>query len=158
MKLFRLLACSLLALGLGAASIFAEATQSNVGHALPPLNLTYVRNPVAVQGKPLLLEFWATWCPPCRRSIPHLNEIYAKYKARGLVVVGVTDEDRPTVEAFFKKIPMNYTVAIDPNGSLAQGFGIDAIPHAMLVNKAGKIVWEGHPMALTDSAIESILN
>ncbi len=157
MKLSRLLSCAVLALAVGAVSVFAEATQSNVGHALPALNLTYVQNATSVQGKPLLLEFWATWCPPCRKSIPHLNKIYAKYQSQGLVVLGVTDEDRATVESFFKKVPMNYSVALDPNGTLAQGFGIDAIPHAMLVNRAGKIVWEGHPMELTDSAIESIL-
>ena len=157
MKLPRLFSFVAITLALGVTSVFAEATKSNVGQPLPALNLTYVRNATAVQGKPLLLEFWATWCPPCRASIPHLNKIYAQYKSQGLVVVGVTDEDRPTVESFLKKIPMNYTVALDPTGNLAQGFGIDAIPHAMLVDKAGKIVWEGHPMELTDSAIDAIL-
>jgi len=152
--LLKLLACSALFVGL---LLPARAAQSNTGSQLPTLDLSYVKNAVDPVGKPLLLEFWATWCPPCRKSIPHLNEIYAKYKERGLVIIGVTDEETSVVEPFMQKIPMNYSVAIDAKGKLGTGFGIEGIPHALLVNKAGKIVWEGHPMELTDADIEKIL-
>ncbi len=140
-----------------AFSLFASAGQSNVGKAVPPLKLEYVKNEVQVAGKPMILEFWATWCGPCRKSIPHLNEIYKKFKDRGLLAVGVTDEDRMTVEGFMVKTPMDYTVAIDADGALGNSFGIKGIPHAMLVDKSGKIVWEGHPMDLQESAIEALL-
>lgn len=154
MKIARFLRLVLAATGLFAAfSLFG----SNVGQPLPALKLTYVKNEVQPAGKPLLLEFWATWCPPCRKSIPHLNELYAKYKDRGLVAIGVTDEDRPVVESFLQKMPMNYAVAIDAEGKLAAGFGISAIPHALLVDKTGKIVWEGHPMSLKEKDIEALL-
>ncbi len=152
--LLKLLACASLAFGL---LLPAKAAPSNTGKPLPALNLSFVKDEVNPAGKPLLLEFWATWCPPCRKSIPHLNEIHAKYKERGLVIIGVTDEEKGIIEPFMKKLPMHYSVAIDTNGKLGTAFGIEAIPHAMLVDKSGKIVWEGHPMELTDAAIEKIL-
>lgn len=68
-----------------------------VGQKLPDAPLNFVGKTPDWKGKPLLLEFWATWCPPCRQSIPHLNEIFTKYKDRGLMVVGVTDEDDATI-------------------------------------------------------------
>jgi thiol-disulfide isomerase/thioredoxin len=153
-SLFKFLALGALLIGL---LLPAQASQSNTGSQLPALQLSYVKNAVDPVGKPLLLEFWATWCPPCRKSIPHLNEIYAKYKDRGLLIIGVSDEEKSVVEPFMQKLPMNYSVALDANGKLGSSFGIEAIPHAMLVDKSGKIVWEGHPMELTDEAIEKIL-
>ena len=106
-------------------------------------------------GKPILLEFWATWCPPCRKSIPHLNEIYEKYKDKNLVIIGVSDEDPAAVKTFQKGTPMNY-----PNGiskDLVQQYGVTGIPHAFLIGKDGKLLWRGHPMQLTDAILEGAL-
>ncbi len=128
-----------------------------VGQKLPDAPLNFVGKTPDWKGKPLLLEFWATWCPPCRQSIPHLNEIFAKYKDRGLMVVGVTDEDDATIRRFQKGVPMDYPVATDKDGRLSEKMGVDGIPTAFLVNKAGEIVWEGHPMQLTDEDIAKIL-
>ncbi|MEI6536633.1 MAG: TlpA disulfide reductase family protein, partial [Verrucomicrobiaceae bacterium] len=89
--------------------------------------------------------------------IPHLNDVYKQYKAKGLEIVGVTKEDAAVVTAFTKSVPINYHVALDPAATLAAQFGIISIPHAMLVDKAGKIVWEGHPMTLQPADIESVL-
>jgi len=109
----------------------------------------------------MILEFWATWCPPCRKSIPHLNAIYAKYKDKdkdkGLVIIGVTDEKKDVVTAFLKKTPMNYSPAIDKTDALGKSFGVTGIPHALLIDSTGKIVWEGHPMSLSDSQIAAVL-
>ncbi len=128
-----------------------------VGQKLPTASLNFMDKTPDWKSKPVLLEFWATWCPPCRKSIPHMNEIFAKYKDRGLMVIGVTDEDDATVRNFRKSVPMDYHVAIDNGGKLSEQMGISGIPHAFLVNKAGEIVWEGHPMQLTDADIEKIL-
>jgi cytochrome c biogenesis protein CcmG, thiol:disulfide interchange protein DsbE len=152
LKLLAALAAAFLAV-----SLFATASKSNIGQTVPALKLEYVKNAVQPAGKPMILEFWATWCGPCLKSIPHLNEIYKKYQDKGLLAVGVTDEDRPTVDAFLKKMEMNYTVAIDADGALGNSFGIKGIPHALLVDKTGKIVWEGHPLALQESDIEALL-
>lgn len=128
-----------------------------VGQKLPDSYLNFVGKSPDWKGKPLLLEFWATWCPPCRKSIPHLNEIFAKYKDRGLVVIGVTDEDEAKIRKFQKDVPMDYSVAIDGDSRLGEKMGIRSIPTAFLVNKTGEIVWEGHPMQLTDEDIAKIL-
>lgn len=146
------------ALALTAATTsFARAAKTMVGQKLPELKVNYIDPKPETAGKPMIVEFWATWCPPCRQSIPHLNEIYKKYKDQGLVVIGLTDEDRQTVSKFRKQVPIDYTAAIDRDGKLGKEFGVDGIPHAVLVNKSGEIVWEGHPMSLTDADIEKIV-
>jgi thiol-disulfide isomerase/thioredoxin len=133
------------------------ATKSMVGQQVPELRLDYVGQKPEVKGKPVILEFWATWCGPCRTSIPHLNEVHKKYKDKGLVIIGVTDEDNQTIRKFTKEVPMDYTPATDRNGKLGKDFGVTGIPHAVLADKTGKIVWEGHPMRLTDAEIEKAL-
>ncbi len=146
------------ALAIGATvTCWAAASKSMVGQKLPELKLDYVKAKPDYAGKPMIVEFWATWCGPCKQSIPHLNEIYKKYKDKGLVVIGVTDEDNQTIRQFTKTLPMDYAVATDRNGKLNKAFGIEGIPHAVLVNKTGEIVWEGHPMAMKEADIEKVL-
>jgi thiol-disulfide isomerase/thioredoxin len=127
------------------------------GDPLPSLSLNYLGQQPELTGKPVLVEFWATWCPPCRKSIPHLNEVYAKYKDKGLTIVGITNEDEATVKKFQEKIPMTYNVAINASQQLLQQFGVEGIPTAFLVDKSGKVVWTGHPMELTESMIQKVL-
>ena len=74
--------------GLSAVPAHAQMVVAKEGGQLPALSLSYLGKQPELTGKPLLVEFWATWCPPCRKSIPHLNEVYSKYKAQGLQIVG----------------------------------------------------------------------
>lgn len=136
----------------------AQVTSADlVGKPLPKLgSLEFFAEEANLAGKPAIVEFWATWCPPCRDSIPHLNEIYETYGSKGLQVLGITDEPKQTIRAFVKKIPIDYPVATAPE-ELATKFGVEGIPHAFLVNKEGVIVWEGHPMELTNKIIEKVL-
>jgi len=135
----------------------SPAAAEMVGQKLPSSTLNFVGTKPEMEGQPLLLEFWATWCAPCRESIPHLNEIHAKYKDRGLLVVGATDEPNAVIRKFQKELPMDYHVATDTGGRLNEKLGVSGIPHAFLVNKSGEIVWQGHPNRLTDEDIEKIL-
>ncbi len=151
-KLSPLIAAALLA-GFGCSVASADM----VGQKLPSGTLNFVGTKPEMDGQPLLLEFWATWCSPCRESIPHLNEIHAKFKDRGLLVVGVTDEPNAVIKKFQKDVPMDYAVATDTGGRLNEKMGVSGIPHAFLVNKSGEIVWEGHPNRLRDEDIEKIL-
>lgn len=135
----------------------ASADKNNVGTQLPDLALTYLGTAPVLKGKPLIVEFWATWCPPCRTSIPHLNELYKKFHSKGLEAVGITREEEAVVKAFQKDLPMDYPVGIDKSGKLSGSFGVKGIPHAMLVDKSGKIVWEGHPMQLKESQLKDLV-
>lgn len=148
---------------LSAAALFATAIPASfagpadwVGKELPPLNVDFLSAKPDTKGKPAIVEFWATWCPPCRASIPHLNALNKKFKDKGLVVIGISDETKDVVEKFQKTLPMEYHVAIG-GSAIEKKVGINGIPHAFLVGKDGKVVWEGHPMRLTEAEIEKAL-
>jgi thiol-disulfide isomerase/thioredoxin len=136
----------------------ARSAKNNVGTQIKEVDVKIIENdPSSTLGHPLILEFWATWCPPCRESIPHLNQIHAKFKDRGLVIIGITKEDKSTVKKFLKELPMHYAVALDSQGKFSGQFGIQGIPHAMMVDPSGTVVWEGHPASLKDSDIAGFL-
>lgn len=149
---------SLLAVGLVLAVSAMAAEKNWVGEPLPKISANFMGAKPELEGTPVLLEFWATWCPPCRKSIPHLNEIYAKFKERGLVVVGVTDEPNSVIRKFQKEVPMDYPTATDTGGRLSEKMGVTGIPAAFLADKTGTIVWQGHPGTLTDADIEKALH
>ncbi len=112
-----------------------------------------------------LIEFWATWCPPCRAAIPHLTELQKKHKDKGLVVVGVSIDEQgvSAVRPFVKQNDdkMGYIVAVDNHRQTAEAYldavGVDGIPYAFLVDKAGRFVWHGYPDEAMDKVIEEIL-
>ena len=133
-----------------------------------------------VQGEPVngfqngtayIVEFWATWCGPCKTSIPHLNELHTKFQSKGLVVIGQDcwEREESKVEPFLKEMgdKMTYRVALDTKkdsndrGTMAvtwmQAAGRNGIPSAFIVDKTGKIAWIGHPMKLNDEILDSIL-
>jgi thiol-disulfide isomerase/thioredoxin len=138
-------------------SLHAGADKSMLNQPLPDLKVDYLKSTPDLKGKVVILEFWATWCPPCRDSIPHLNKLYASLKDKGLEIVGVTDEDKRTIREFTKKVPMDYPVAIDRDDKLSKAFGVRGIPHAVVADRTGKIVWEGHPMQLNEKSLEKWL-
>ncbi|MDB6032042.1 MAG: Redoxin domain protein [Verrucomicrobiales bacterium] len=128
-----------------------------------------------VQGDPVkeferdkvyIVEFWATWCGPCRVSIPHLNEIHQKYKDKGLVVIGqdVSERDQKLVAPFVKQMgdKMTYRVALDTtddkmNETWMDAAGQSGIPTAFVVDKKGMIAWIGHPMSMKESMLDQVL-
>eukprot|EP00127_Corallochytrium_limacisporum_P000328 Clim_evm23s11 gene=Clim_evmTU23s11 len=102
-------------------------------------------------GEVTVLESWATWCPPCRQSIPHLTQMQAKYRAQNVRVIGITGEDFNVCEPFVKKMgkQMDYLVLQDESGrfqDLQAQAGVQGIPHAFVIDRQGKITWSGHPM------------
>jgi thiol-disulfide isomerase/thioredoxin len=134
----------------------AASAQNNVGKKLE-VKADFVKTKPETAGKPMMVEFWATWCGPCVASIPHVNEIHKKYESKGLVVIGLTQESNQEIKPFVKAKKMEYHVGTDKGGKINKELGIKGIPHAVLVNKAGEIVWEGHPSGVTDAEIEKLL-
>jgi len=116
-----------------------------------------------VKGKKVVVvEFWATWCGPCRTSIPHLTELQRKFQERGVVFVGVSDETATQVKPFVNEMgdKMEYTVAVDrgrqTSAAYMDAFGENGIPHAFVIDLEGRIVWHGHPMSGLDSVLDRI--
>jgi thiol-disulfide isomerase/thioredoxin len=118
-------------------------------------------------GKVYVVEFWATWCGPCIKGIPHLTELQKEYKDKNVTVIGVASSERGEakaklagVENFVKKQgnEMNYTVAYDEDRSMSNDWMKPAdqkgIPCAFLVNADGKIAWIGHPMNGLDQELK----
>lgn len=98
----------------------------------------------STQGKFVLIDFWATWCPPCRESIPELNEIQRKF-ADKLVVIGISDETEAAVRAM-KEPKIEYAVAIDTKKRTKNKVEVTGIPHVVLIDPSGVVRWEGYPL------------
>ena len=95
----------------------------------------------SLRGKTVLVDFWASWCGPCRQSFPWMNDLQRRYGGRGLVIVAVNlDKDRGLAERFLAGVPATVTVAFDPAGTTATRYKVKAMPTTFLVSPEGKLV------------------
>jgi len=116
----------------------------------------WLTDPPSVQGKFVLIDFWATWCRPCRQSIPELNGFYVKFKDR-LAIVGISDES----EADIRKMTVphiDYAIASDTQRRMNGILEIKGIPHCILIDPSGIVRYEGHPGYLDDEKLEHSLD
>ena len=147
-----------------APSVFAD----KIGDPAAPLKIKeWVKGKEVnvLDGKNLyVVEFWATWCGPCKVSIPHLTEMQKKFKDRGVVFVGISDEAVDKVKPFVENMgaEMDYVVACDDerksNTGYMQAYGANGIPHAFVVSKDKKIIWQGHPMDGLEQALLAMVD
>ncbi len=94
-----------------------------------------------LQGQVVYLDFWASWCGPCRKSFPWMNEMQAKYQDQGFTIVSINvDHDKALAEQFLRENPANFSVIYDPKGEIARQFKLKGMPSSYLINRAGKIV------------------
>jgi cytochrome c biogenesis protein CcmG/thiol:disulfide interchange protein DsbE len=113
----------------------------------------------AYKGKVVYLDFWASWCVPCRESFPWMNDMQRQYASQGLVIVAVNlDQVHDDAETFLQKYQPEFTVRFDPAGHLAQDFKVRGMPTSALLGRDGKVllVHEGFRSKDEDTLEQSI--
>jgi len=93
-----------------------------------------------LRGKVVLVNFWATWCPPCRKEMPDLQALYDKYKDRGFVVLSISDEEAAKVSPFVAERKITYPVLLDPGRKVNTAFVVEGIPKSFVYDRDGKLV------------------
>ena len=91
------------------------------------------------KGKPVLVDFWASWCGPCRESFPWMDEIKKKYPELEIIAINL-DEERVDAEEFLSEMPTKLNIVFDPEGELAEKYQVDAMPSSYLIDANGNIV------------------
>ncbi|HUR27132.1 MAG TPA: TlpA disulfide reductase family protein [Planctomycetota bacterium] len=165
---------ALLAAGLLAAAP-ASAQDLKIGSPAPALSVEEWLKGEAVAsfapGQIYVVEFWATWCPPCIKSIPHLTELQEKYRGSKLTVIGIAGSERGKQDAGLRTLlvqfitgqgeKMAYTVAWDNDRSMSKAWlepaGIGTIPTAFIVDGTGTIAWMGNPLAGMDDVLAKVV-
>lgn len=110
----------------------------------------------SLKGKVLFVDFWATWCGPCRALIPEVNAWKKKF-AKDIVFVGISNEKPDVVSGFMKTTPMDYLVGVDTKNTMGNVLGVQGIPHVMVVSPDGIVRWQGFPGSTEDPLTEDVL-
>lgn len=104
-------------------------------------DLQGVQHPLKdLRGKVVLVNFWATWCPPCRKELPDLETLYTRFKDRGLVVLAISDEDAGKVKPFIAARGIQFPILLDPGRKVNELFQIEGIPKSFVYDRGGKLV------------------
>jgi thiol-disulfide isomerase/thioredoxin len=106
-----------------------------------------------VSGKVIWVDFWASWCVPCRRSFPWMNTMHEKYGAAGLQIVGVNlDKERRLADEFLKETPASFALRFDPAGAVAKAFDVQAMPSSFLLDADGNVLAKHFGFRTADTA------
>ncbi|HEY5297897.1 MAG TPA: TIGR03435 family protein [Verrucomicrobiae bacterium] len=167
MKIFRIIVVTLFLLGVFVNHSFAIADKDGpkIGDVPPPLTLTKtIQGPPATElnwdklkGKVVVLEFWATWCGPCIKAIPHLNDLAEQFKGKPVVFISVTSENEDVVRLFLKNHSSKAWIGLDDYEVLNQAFHVEGIPHAVIVDATGHIAAITHPAEIKPENLEEVL-
>ena len=145
---------SLLLMGRGSSPAGAGATgtvtaslkeEPKVGSLAPDFELKDIATGEMVKlsslrGRPVWINFWATWCPPCREEMPEMEKIYSEYKDRNLAILGVdVQESEQAVKEFTRSLELTWTFMIDPNGAITDRYFVGGLPSHYFVDREGVI-------------------
>ncbi len=112
----------------------------------------------STKRKFVVLEFWATWCAPCIKAVPHLNDLQAKFAGRkDLYFISISDEEPGKIRRTLQKVDMRSMVAADDGRKTFKAFGVSGIPHTVLIDNKGIVQWIGHPERLTEEILRDLL-
>ncbi|NTW11145.1 MAG: TlpA family protein disulfide reductase [Chlorobiaceae bacterium] len=124
----------------------AKAFAIGAGSSAPDFELPGAKGNVKLSGAAgsvVYLDFWASWCGPCRQSFPWMNAMQEKYRAQGLQVIGVNlDAKNEDVQKFLSQLPAKFAVAFDSKGSIPKVYGVKGMPTSFLIGRDGKIILE----------------
>jgi len=157
-KLQRLFIVGLL--GLGVTSV---AHALSVGEAAPDFALTSIDGKNVrlkeLRGQVVLVNFWASWCGPCRQEMPLLEDMYKKYNKLGFVILGVNvEEDSSKAKSMLRDVPVTFPVLLDPQNSVSKQYNVKAMPTTAIVDRNGKIryIHEGYQPGYEKNYIKQI--
>lgn len=136
------------------------AASPELGTKAPDIKVAHwISKPIkdgSIIGKTVVLEFWGTWCPPCRKMIPHMNKLSSKFAGENVVFISLTYESPEVVKTFLKKTKMNTSVVVDNNYETWKAYGISSVPTVFVINDEGIVSWQGHPYNLTEEQLTAV--
>ena len=155
------------ALALAFAIAAAPSQAVGIGEAAPAFSLRDAKGAsVALErlrGQVVYVDFWASWCGPCRRSFPWMNELQRRYGDRGLTIVAINvDKDPADAVRFLERNPAQFAIAYDRDGSIPLAYAVEGMPSSYLVDARGKVVdveqgFHDDRKAVVEQRIQSLL-
>lgn len=146
-------------------SLYGQKLPLQVGDKPPKLDFKRLKQgssdePVTwkrLKNQVVIIDFWATWCPPCIKSFPHLNQLFREFEDKPVTFLSITYEPRNMVQPFLEKYKLDTIIGIDNDFAMFKSYGAWGIPMVVIVNQKGRIVSVIHPNYLTNELIQEVL-
>lgn len=142
------------------AAAMSKIEADDVRHQQADFALTDLRGKTwalkDLRGQVVLVNIWATWCPPCRSEMPDLDSIYKRFKKDGLIVLAITDEEAEKVKRFVSEYGLSFPILLDPDKSVHRQFTIEGLPRSFLYDREGKLVAQAIDMRTKKQFLEML--